>query len=955
MIRVRKLVLAIAAATSLTSGMAHALGLGEISLQSSLNQPLNADIDLLEVRDLDKIEIIPRLASAEDFSKAGVERGYFLTNLKFTPVLMPNGKSVIHVTSVKPVREPYLNFLVEVIWPSGRLLREYTLLLDPPMYSPETAAVAPRLPVAAPAPTYRTQTRPADGPFKVGSLPGSTYSASAAATQPRPATVKAATLEGQYKTGRNDTLSGIARRVKGGGSLNQTMLAIQDLNPDAFIAGNINRLKSGQVLRLPDADQINARSLTEASAAVAEQNIAWREGRSLAPVTARQLDATRRDAAGAAPAEVDASDSLRLVAADAGKAASTSEKGAPGDSKVLSDKLAVTQESLDTSRRQGDELSGRVTDLQGQLDKLQKLIELKDSQLAQLQADLAAQQKLASTTAAATPVTAESTATSEVAAVETPAAATTPEAATAEPQPIDVLAQGVSDTQQAAVEPSVAEAPVPETTPEAVAPVEAVTPAAPKPAEAVVPVQIVTEAVVKEVAPEPVSLLDEVLGNPLLLGAGGAGLLIILLGLMAMSRRNAQKEEDEASDASFIDGTDDNSFADDLDLPEDSFAGLDDIEAEQAEVPAKEPATDALAEADIYIAYGKFNQAADLLKSAVNDEPQRSDLQLKLLEVTAELNDREGFLRQMADLEELGGVNAEIEQIKAKYPAMVAAGFAAGVGSVAAHSAPGDLDLDIDDLISDAPLHSKPQDADDSFDLSLDELEADIEDELLTSKPVSAGELDEFSLDIDFDKPEVKSSDDLDFDLSLDDLSAELAESKPQPAMKSDDDFTDFDLDLESDTSPSDENLADFSLDDTDSDFEFEVLPQEANPVVAEEPLDTASDQATPADFDLSNPEELQSFEPIVDELEAEDEVALGEFTAEGLMGSQDVDELPMGEDEDFDFLSGTDETATKLDLARAYIDMGDAEGARDILDEVIAEGSEAQQQEARELIGKMA
>ena len=117
MIRVRKLVLAIAAATSLTSGMAHALGLGEISLQSSLSQPLNANIELLEVRDLDKSEIIPRLASPEDFSKAGVERDFFLSDLKFTPVIMPNGKSVLRVTSNKPVREPYLNFLVEVIWP----------------------------------------------------------------------------------------------------------------------------------------------------------------------------------------------------------------------------------------------------------------------------------------------------------------------------------------------------------------------------------------------------------------------------------------------------------------------------------------------------------------------------------------------------------------------------------------------------------------------------------------------------------------------------------------------------------------------------------------------------------------------------------------------------------------------------------------------------------------------
>ncbi len=137
MVRLRTLVRAIAAASVLTSGMAHGLGLGEITLKSALNQPLDAEIELLEVRDLGSGEVIPSLASPEEFSKAGVDRLYYLTDLKFTPVVKPNGKSVIRVTSSKPVQEPYLNFLVQVLWPNGRLLREYTVLLDPPLYSPQ--------------------------------------------------------------------------------------------------------------------------------------------------------------------------------------------------------------------------------------------------------------------------------------------------------------------------------------------------------------------------------------------------------------------------------------------------------------------------------------------------------------------------------------------------------------------------------------------------------------------------------------------------------------------------------------------------------------------------------------------------------------------------------------------------------------------------------------------------
>ena len=131
MVRVRNLVLAIAAATALTTEMAHALGLGEVTLQSSLNQPLIAEIELLDANSLAPGEVIPVLASLEEFNRAGIDRQYFLTDLKFTPVLRPNGKSVIQVSSSKPVREPYLNFLVEVLWPSGRLLREGSRIWSP--------------------------------------------------------------------------------------------------------------------------------------------------------------------------------------------------------------------------------------------------------------------------------------------------------------------------------------------------------------------------------------------------------------------------------------------------------------------------------------------------------------------------------------------------------------------------------------------------------------------------------------------------------------------------------------------------------------------------------------------------------------------------------------------------------------------------------------------------------
>ncbi|WP_068830124.1 FimV/HubP family polar landmark protein [Pseudomonas sp. BMS12] len=916
MVRVRKLVLAIAAASALTSGTAHALGLGEIDLQSSLSQPLVAEIELLEVRDLASNEVIPTLASPEEFNKAGVDRQYFLTDLKFTPVIKANGKSVIRITSNKPVREPYLNFLVEVLWPNGRLLREYTLLLDPPLYSPQPV-VAPRMPVAA-APVPR--------PVAAAPTPRPVAPAVSAPSRPAaPSAPVASKIEGdQYKTTSSDTLWEIAQRSRQSGSVHQAMLAIQDLNPNAFIDGNINRLKSGQVLRLPTDEQIKSRSQSEAIAQVAEQNNAWREGRSVAAAGARQLDATKRATAGAAPAKTDAKDSLKLVSADTGKAAAGSDKG-KGDTKALSDQLAVTKESLDSSRRENEELKGRVGDLQGQLDKLQRLIELKDNQLAKLQADLAQQGK----TAAAAPA---------------PAVEAGPES-----KPTDSKAPVVDskpaeeksvDTKPATTDFNYSEEASPKTEPAkpaVQAPVAKPAPA-PKPAPVTAPAKP-AKPVAPAPQPEPQSFVDELLGNPMLLGAvGGGALLVLLIGLMVLSRRNAMKEA-ELQDS--LGGDDSSAFASDMDLPDDSFSGFDEASdetqvREQRDERVAPQTADALGEADIYIAYGKFTQAAELLHNAINDEPQRSDLRLKLMEVYAELGDRDGFIRQEQELREIGGAAGAVDQLKAKYPAMAAA---AAAGGLAAADDLGDFSLD--DLTLDEPA-AAPQpaaDLDDSFDLSLDDLDVNLDE---PAKPAAESNLDELELDagLDFDAPSASEApaSEMDFDL---DLSGDSAGD----TLSLGDDLADFSLDLDAE----DKSAA------SEEDF---MLSLEDEPAAAS----TEADLDMPADFDLSLADDTpaapaaDSFAAQLDEVSAElDELSGG--LADELPAAQpeaSATATGLDVDDDFDFLSGTDETATKLDLARAYIDMGDSEGARDILDEVIAEGNEGQQQEARELIAKL-
>ena len=132
----RKLALSLAVAGALVSTPANALGLGDIKIKSALNEPLNAEIQLHQIRDLSPLQIQPRMADQDEFALAGLSQQRGLSDIRFQVKVGPNGRGVILLTSREPVKEPFINFLVEVNWPSGRLVREYTLLLDPPVFDP---------------------------------------------------------------------------------------------------------------------------------------------------------------------------------------------------------------------------------------------------------------------------------------------------------------------------------------------------------------------------------------------------------------------------------------------------------------------------------------------------------------------------------------------------------------------------------------------------------------------------------------------------------------------------------------------------------------------------------------------------------------------------------------------------------------------------------------------------
>ncbi|MBW8354734.1 peptidoglycan-binding protein [Pseudomonas sp. TNT2022 ID1048] len=856
MVQVRKLVLAIAAASALSSGMAQALGLGELTLKSSLNQPLVAEIELLDIKDLTAAEVVPSLAPAEEFAKAGVDRQAFLNDLSFTPVLNPGGKSVLRVTSSQPLSEPMVKFLVQVMWPNGRLLRDYSVLLDPSKFSPQAAAAAQAAPVSGPA-----VNAPVTRANKV--------------SKPE-----------QYTTAPRDTLWEIAAKNRNGASIQQTMLAIQALNPDAFIDGNINRLKAGRVLRLPDVVQSTALPQPKAIAEVAAQNAAWRQGRRAGARSQLQVDATRRAGAEKAPKQVNTKDNLSLVSADSGKAGG---KGVAGDSKALNNKLAVTQESLDATRRDNAELKERMADLQSQLDKLQRLIELKNNQLAKLQAEGAA------------PVA----------------------------QPTAVMpAELVAKPEAPAATPVVAQAPVSE---------PAANPAPDVPA-----------------AQADEDKYGDLLTNPILLGlvGGGAIVAVLLLLLLLARRRKAQQEAEKHLRMARALSEENSDFAEELDLPEGSFEGLEvpppSVKLAPAPAPAPAPvvapvpaapverATDVLGQAQNHIDGGRLNQAAAILEEAVKLEPQRSDLRLKLMEVYAHQGDRSAFVAQERQLVANGDNHAQVEQLKSRFPAMVAVAATAGLAAAAVAA---ELDAQYVKELLDEPEPAEPaapvEGLDADFDLSLDDLEA-ASPAVVASEPEV--ELEEFPLD-----------DDLSFGSVLEQQTA---------AQESLDDLGDFDLDLGADLPASTQSDDDFLLSLED---DLKDLPAGDVPTVTESTLD---DLDLSADFDLSLADEMDAaaepkdaFASELDDVNAEldrlaqsldqPEPATPSFTAE--------DAAAAPEEADFDFLAGSDEVATKLDLAQAYIDMGDNDGARDILGEVLSEGNEGQKSEAQEMLARLA
>ncbi len=617
----------VAAAALLCAGLLHhldaaAIALGRVAVQSSLGEPLRAEVEVLEISPEEANSLRVNLAPAAAFRAAGMDFNGALNGLQVSLQRRSDGRPYLSLVGNRPVNEPFVDMVLEVNWASGKLVRDYTLLLDPPKSTaattptpvnpgvsrpPAPVAAAPGVAAPAPAPAVVAPSAaaplPPAKPATEKSKPAAAPKAATEAAKPPP------TESGERKQVRvkaGDTAGLIAAaNLPSNTSLDQMLVAMLRANPNAFIGGNVNRVRTGAILNLPGESTASDTSAQEARRIVNAQ--------------ARDFNDFRRRLAGAAP-------SANVAAADRqaqGKVQTEVQDKKPTQSaqdKLTLSKGAAAQNAKEeqvAKDRQAKESSTRVAELNRNIEELGKL---KPAVPADTAAPASKPAAPAAAPAPAAPAVAVGT---PPAAAPAPAqAAATPTAPTPTPAP---AAATEPATTPAAAAPAPAPAPEPAPAP------------APAPAEAAKPKPVPAPAVAEQ------SFIESLLENPLVL-PGAAGLLALLGGLAFYRQR---KKKGNGVDSSFLESR----------LQPDSFFGssggqridTNDATASGSSMvysPSQLDAAgdvDPVAEADVYLAYGRDLQAEEILKEAMRSAPTRVAIHNKLLEIYAKRRDAKAF------------------------------------------------------------------------------------------------------------------------------------------------------------------------------------------------------------------------------------------------------------------------------------------------------------------------
>ncbi len=996
----------------------NAAGLGKLTVLSGLGEPLSAEIELSATKE-ELASLTAKIAPADAYAEQGLERPAVLSLIRIEVPQQSGGKSVIKLLSSQPIEAPFLDMLVQVEWSNGRLLREYTALLDPPGYGEAaTAAVTQQAAV------------PSADKIKSTQRSGKTRKS----TSKKPDAEQAPQTD-EYMTRPGDTLRSIARQMQVEGvGLEQMLVGLYRTNQDAFIGGNMNRLKTGQVMRAPSSEELQSLTQQEAVKEIRIHTTDWNAYRNKLAGTVADSVAeggpTQEQSSGgkitapaedkAAPAPTGPRDVVKLSKSDAG-------------GKIAGQETAAGKEDAIARAKAAQEADARVAALEKQLQDMQKLLEIKSKDLADLQ-------KAAPTVPAEKP------------------------------------------QQQASAPATVAPippAPVPEAAPVAAEPAKPKKPRRPPPV----------------VEPEPTLLDDQLMVS----GIGGG--LIVLLGGVWLYLRNKRRKGIDSFEQGILTtsglrpntvfgntsgglvDTGDTSFLTDLSAGVGGMIDTNDV--------------DPIAEAEVYMAYGRDVQAEEILKDAIGRDPGRNELHQKLLEIYANRKDTTAFETLAGELyATLGASDTNWRKIAAmgfalepENPLYQAEGLASAehgesvgvqVEGVTPLATQADVPVDFG-AISDAgglelPTESPaPSPEAEGLDFALDETAladasaaVDISpvdqamptletgEDMVPMTPeaeaVATDEAQDAGLDFSFELPEEASPDNVQLDAvdlgmapelqgessqrqdaemlemlpelapveesaapqaAVEDIHFELPDLTPESAQPAPETETagvellDVDLDLSGTqevvspvaeeavaqvspgapeiaidfsaddsglTSPAQEEVREGSLTAADADMaggvtqaaDFE-LP--APDVVAEDiVLDTgpAVEGGLDFDFDIDlgqggSPVEtdekaasalpdldLSGISLDLDEPSAPvDEFAVPESVSEVSLPVEEIEEISLGGSESAD-------VDTKLDLVAAYMDMGDTEGARELLEEVLREGGEKQRERAQVLLSSL-
>ena len=859
--RMRAAALAVASCVSLAPGLAEAASLGRITVLSNLGQPLRAEVQLGATRD-ELAGMTASLAPGDSFRQAGVHYAPILQDLRFTLGKGPDGSPLVRITSSRPVNDTFLDFLLELSWPSGRLVREYTVLLDPPEISakgdgkpvsvaearPEEAAreggtPEPAEPGEAAGPAQAVKEAGAEA-GKAGTAQRSGRSKSASSTAEQGD--KAST--GKRRVKRGDTLRGIAEETRYEGvSLEQMLVGLYRNNSNAFMGRNINRMKAGAILDLPDPEAVADIPQAEARKVFRAHANDWNAyRRNLAAAAAQgpaREEASSQSAGGRITARVDEKlppaegqkDQVRVSRAEA------ASKGPSGDGA-----LARAEENLIAKDKALQEAQERLVILEKNVADLQKLLELKNQSLAELQKQATDKSEQPAPTAPAVPG----------APVAAALATVPPQAADQPPAVPDKPA----DAPAAAAPEKPAEAPtaVPEPT---------------KPAH----------RVLEDEEPET-SFVEDLAASPLTL-AGAGGILALLAAFIIHRRRRAEPAPLPLTPATITEP------AIAPDVPDGGGAPLHTDFSQTGPGTIDTGEVDPVAEAEVYMAYGRDAQAEEILREALQKDPGRTAIHVKLLEILSRRGDVPQFDSLARELHaRTGGQGGDWNraaamglQLNPANPLYAAAGAAMAAGKAGATPAAYEPVLeDVEPARSPAPL---------DFDL------AALAPAEPAARPTPAAE--ESAPDNRFN---------FDFNLNLDTPAGSL---RPEAG-----------------TGPA---------------------SSRPPPKPSELPAATASEPESDQDLSL---EEALAEVPSLDLASIDLELA-GEGTKEAAPekpAAPPAEAAPPEPAHD----AAWEEVNTKLDLAKAYEEMGDLEGARELLQEVLGEGSEDLVQEARGILDRL-